>query len=249
MTCPNCKQELVTQTLDNQVILYCQRCGGSFFEENGINRISLKSAKQLLTARKEDIILGSEKLCPIDQAKLTAILEEESVPQNVGLFRCPTCRGVFAYPFELVRFKQAQEAKVNYLNLWNIPPQTIRSVLVLTFVVVFSLTVFSTYLLLQKQTSMIQAQDIIKTVNVSRSGRYLFISFRSLIPLRTKIIFQDRTKNSIEERNISVDLKTLHFYSTTNINLEDEIYYQIVGINSKGKVIETKIERLVIGKP
>jgi len=247
MICPNCRQDLNTRIFDHQALLYCLNCGGSFFEENGINRISLTTAKKIKSdSREKNLILGYEKKCPIDDVKLSAIINEESVPQNVTLLRCPTCRGMFAYPDELVKFKQAQIAKLSYLESWNIPPQTIRSILVLSFIAVISLTVFSSYLLFQQQTAPTQAQDIIKTVNVSQSGRYLFISFRSQIPLRTKIIFQNRTKNSTEERNISIDLKTLHFFSTTNINIEDEIYYQIVGVDNKGREIRTQIERLVV---
>src|SRR4051794_29741987 len=42
MHCPNCSQIMISAIYDEQTVLHCRTCGSSFFEENGINHISLE---------------------------------------------------------------------------------------------------------------------------------------------------------------------------------------------------------------
>ncbi len=245
MSCPNCRQDLDTRIVDNQTILYCLNCGSSFFEENGINRISIKSADKLARDHNQNIILGYEKLCPKDKTVLSP-LTGESIPQNVSLFECFTCKGVFTYPDDLVRFKKAQSAKINFLSAWNIPPVSVSSVLVLTFIAVISFAAFSGYFLLRQSTTS-QAQDVIKNINVTQSAQLILISFRTQIPLKTRIIFVDRTINKTTELTVSSQPKTIHFVSTSEVDISNEVYYQIVGIDDLGREIKTDGARLQIG--
>lgn len=245
MSCPNCRQDLDSRIVDNQTILYCLNCGGSFFEENGINRISVKMADKLARDHSQNIILGYEKQCPKDKTLLSPLVEE-SIPQNVSLLQCPTCKGVFAYPDDLVRFKKAQSAKINFLSTWSIPPASVKSVLVLTFMAIVSFAAFSGYFLFRQSTTS-QAQDVIKNVNVTQSAQLVLISFRSQIPLTTKIIFVDRTINKITQLTVSSTPKILHFVSTSEVNPENEVYFQIVGVDDQGREIKTDGTRLKIG--
>ena len=64
MSCPNCSQTMVSAVYDGQNVLHCRTCGSSFFEENGINHISLESAETLANDQQEAIIIGKPKICP-----------------------------------------------------------------------------------------------------------------------------------------------------------------------------------------
>lgn len=247
MSCPNCRQNLDTRLIDNQTILYCLNCGGSFFEENSINRISIQTAQRLARDHRTNEIIGFEKHCPIDKVLLVTIQNEESIPSEVTLLRCPKCRGVFSYPDDLLRFKNAQNAKIKYLNTWNLAPQTIKSVLVLTFLGVVSLTILSSmFFLNNSKTTSTQATEPISNFSATKYQRYVFITFKSQIPLKTQIVFYDKTQNTKHETSISAEPKTIHTLTTTELNLEDEIYYVVVGVDGKGKELRTKERKLFV---
>lgn len=249
MSCPGCQQTLQLITFDNQAILHCSNCGGSFFEENGINRISIFSARKLLLIQnlQNRQIPPAPQLCPKDGDALYLVTNDEAVPQDVTLFRCGHCRGIFSYPDGLIRFKQAQGAKLNYFKFWNVAPSTIRAVAVLTFVGVISLSIFSNYLFLQKNTlTTSKADEVIKNISISKYDRYLFISFKTQIPLKSRIIFNDKKNNLLFEKNVSLEPKSLHTLTTTDLSLDQLIYYQIVGVDSKGMEIRTREAKLII---
>lgn len=184
---------------------------------------------------------GAQKFCPKDGDVLYVIADDQAIPQDVTLLRCGHCAGIFAYPDDLIRFKQAQKAKLSYFKFWNIAPSSIRTIALLSFIAVFSFAALSRYIFFQKQSvSTIQASDLIKNVYLNKSGRYLFISFKSQIPLKTQIIFIDKTIGKKIDKTVSDSAKTLHILTATDLNLEDEIYYQIAAEDEKGNEIKTK---------
>lgn len=246
MPCPNCGENLNTRLVDNQAILYCLNCGGCFFEENGINRISLRSAEKLASEVKNILNKQSaypKNLCPKDNSPLAAINNEDTVPTNLNLLRCPQCHGIFTLPHDLVAFKKAQKAKVNYFKLWNIPTPSISALLVFNFILVMTIAIISGALLNQRSIGTIQqAKDLITSVTASKSGRYLFVYFKTSQPLRSDIIFFDATLNTTVRKNVSEKPAVTHQLTTGDIALEDIIYYQIVLIDKNGR--ETMIERV-----
>ncbi|MBI4225725.1 zf-TFIIB domain-containing protein [Candidatus Roizmanbacteria bacterium] len=246
MVCPNCSEKMNLDVMDGQTILHCPNCGGTFFEENGINRISFATAQRLADEKKVYEISTSDKLCPKDQTILAPIRSEESVPPDVTLFGCSTCHGLFAYPNDLVIFKKAQAVKIDYFKIWSIPLPSIKSIAVLSVFLFVSLVSLITYLYWQKQniSSYIQAQDLIKNLYLTTSNRYLFISFKTLIPLRSRIIFTVTSTNETVNKVVSGELTTFHQLTTADVNIEDEIYYQIVLRDEKGRETRTEMKRI-----
>ncbi len=249
MNCPNCQELMKEENLDNQLILHCPNCGGSFFEENGINRLSLKNAKNLSEDKKTDDISASDKFCPKDFSLLSALVNDEAIPQDVTLLRCPTCLGVFSYPEDLVNFKRAQGIKIEYLKTWHHPFSPLKTVLVLSFVLIISASLILTINTLQKTSSyQSQASDLLKKVEISINGHYLFISFQTTSPLRSQVIFVDKTKYISLEKTISQSPTTVHSGIITNLDPGDEIYYQIILYDKNAVPIKTGERKLELGK-
>ena len=109
-----------------------------------------------------------------------------------------------------------------------------------------SLTVYS---FLQRQNLyFIQAQDQIKNIYITTANRYLFIYFKTVNPIRTRIIFNDATTQQTIEKTISDKPATLHMLTTGDVNIDDEIYYQIVLIDKEGLQTRTELQKLEISK-
>lgn len=247
MTCPNCKEKLIEDVIDDQNILHCANCGGTFFQENGINRISLLSAQNLASDLKLNEISNEQKLCPKDNTILNHLQSEENIPAEVVLLHCATCRGIFTYPNDLVLFKKAQTAKIDYFKIWNIPLPSIKSVAVLSIFLFASIVSLTAYTFLQRQNIyFIQAQDQIKNIYITSANRYLFVSFKTVLPLRSKIIFNNTTTKQTTEKILNDRPSTLHQLTTGDVNVEDEIYYQIVLIDDKGTQTRTEMKKLEI---
>src|SRR3989344_8767941 len=108
MLCPNCKEKLDSDVVDTQNILHCPACGGTFFAENGINRLSLQSSQKLAEDKKTLFVSNEDKICPNDQSLMTPLRSEENIPADVTLYHCKNCKGIFTFPNDLVIFKKAQ---------------------------------------------------------------------------------------------------------------------------------------------
>ncbi len=240
MNCPNCVTPMSLVTLDNQSVFHCGNCGGSFFAENGINRIDLTTAQKLAEDKRTDEVAGTDKKCPKDQTVLKPVSNEENVPVDVTLLRCPDCRGVFVYPDDLVKFKQAQMAKINYFKSWSLPLPALKAVLVLSLLAAIGLTLSSRYNLLQQFSNQTHATDVAKTVHVGRSGPYLFMSFRTPVSLRSAVIFHDKAANTTLTKIVSDKPSLIHYLTTTDLNLSNDLIYQIVLTDSNGKQSKTE---------
>lgn len=246
MSCPNCGQIMQIVKKDEQNILHCPNCGGSFFEENGINRIILKTAAILAEDKRNDEISGEQKLCPKDRNDLEVLHNQESIPPDITLLSCTVCHGVFVYPDDLLNFKKAQIAKVNYFKSWSFPIPSIKTISVLSLLLIFALTTFLSYVVLQKSTYKIGAKDAIKNLYITRSNRYLFLSFKTAVSARSKVYFFDVTVNQTIQKIINSEPETTHLLTTSSLELDHEIYYQIILTFKDGKETKTELKKLEI---
>ncbi|MEI6533332.1 MAG: zf-TFIIB domain-containing protein [Candidatus Roizmanbacteria bacterium] len=245
MFCPNCAQEMQSRVYDYQYILHCSNCGASFFEENGINRITLETAKKLDEEKNGNFILGNHKLCPKDDNPLVMLTNDEAIPQNVSLFRCNQCNGIFGYPEDLVKFKEAQKAKIEFFRVWQMPLPSLKSVMVMGIMAVVTVSLFTSFISYNlKQTTSSQASDIIKNIYISQSDRYVFISFKTSQKYKSKITFYNTTTNQSFTKNISEILTDVHSITTTAVNLNGTIDYQIILIKENGQEIQLEKHKL-----
>lgn len=231
---------------ENQQIFHCSNCGGSFFEENGINRISDSLAHKLAEDKQTDEISTISKQCPKDSSPLS-VLSKESIPPNVTLLVCPQCRGVFGFADDVLRFKQAQSVKINYFKLWQIPFPSLKSVVVAGFALFAAASMLTAIFRFQQQyTTPTQAEDIVRNIHITSSNRYVFVTFRTQNPLTSTITFIDKTTNTTIEKIISNSPVTLHHFTTGDIEFKDEMYYQITVTDRDGKQVKTKEVELKI---
>lgn len=99
--------------------------------------------------------------CPICQLTLTRATGD-NIPDNIRAYECPEHHGYFFPSGELAAFKAAQQAKIAYHKLWNLPLPSVSSVLlagILILVLAGGLTAFQALQTNQVTTS--QAQNLL----------------------------------------------------------------------------------------
>jgi len=245
MLCPNCNQQLSEINYDKQLILNCPNCRSSFFDENSINRISLDTAKKLAGDHKNFFISGNEKLCPKDRSPLSVIRDDELIPPNVTLLRCPACRGVFTYPDDLVLFKSAQGIKIDFFKIWGKPLSSLRSVLVIGFMaIIFTSLIASLNSLNKPQFSQTKAEDMIKNIKFYKNTGSIIVNFNTTIMLRAEMVIINQKTGISTKRTISDKSTTTHYALLTDIVPNEDLYYKIILFDKHGGRIETKEMKL-----
>jgi len=245
MVCPNCGREMILENFDNQNILHCSFCNGNFFDENAINRITLKTAKKLTKDKKNNYISSKIKFCPKDHYQLSVIKNDQAVPKSVILLQCPKCKGIFAYPDDLLYFKKAQKAKIDFYKIWHKPLPALRSVILISFLAISSFSILIGLSSIQQaRLSQSQADEIANNIYISTSDRYLFISFKTKIPLRSVIVFINNKTGEIISKKISKKPKKLHYITIDQIPFDEEWMYQIILYDKNNKAIKTPIRKL-----
>lgn len=247
MLCPNCTETMKSAYYDSQFVQHCSSCGATFFEENGINRITFDTAYNLSKDKYRTYISSKEKVCPKDFSPLKSITNTEAVPSHIILFLCPSCSGVLVYPDDLLKFKKAQGAKIDYYKSWQRPFASVHAVLVVFVIVVLSAATFLTLSTFQERASLrSEASDLFKSLGIFRSGRYTLISFRTNVPLRSKIILISAQTGKVQERIISPELTLAHQVVLADISEKEPYTYKIILSDAKGRVIETELRKLVV---
>ncbi len=249
MSCPNCGHPFTNAIYDNQLILHCKVCGASFFEVNGINRITIATAQKLAGVKQEEIIVGKQKQCPKDGDYFVSIAQDEIKPHDVTLLRCPTCKGIFIYPDDLLKFKSAQNAKISFFKSWDKPLPSIRTILVFSFIGLISFSILTRLgTFTQKNIRQSQAHDLIKKINITASPdkHYVFFYFSTNVPVRSSIIINDATNGMLKTRTISSELKTLHTLTLGDLNLGHDLWYQITLTDESGNAVKLDKQKLIL---
>ena len=248
MKCPNCASAMQEQLVDGQHILHCGTCGSSFFEENGINRITEEAALKLSQEKTDDIISGQTKLCPRDQTPMFSIQQHEAVPQNVTLLSCPKCRGIFTYPDDLVNFKRAQNAKINYFKTWQMPLPSVRAVALFGLLLAVGFSIIAAGYNLNQRTNLnSQADEISKTFSVTADGRLVFLAFKTNVPLTSRITFYDDATGAVAaERAISTSASQNQSLIISSLDPAKQYSYEITLSDKNGTSVKLPKQKLQI---
>jgi len=237
---------MILESFDNQNILHCSFCQGNFFEENGINRISLKTTKKLTNNKKTNYISNRTKHCPKDHHQLNLINNDPAIPKSVDLFQCPECQGVFTFPDDLLYFKKAQKVKIDFYKIWHKPLPALKSVILISFLAISSFSILiGLSSIQQSQLTQSQADEISKNIYISTSNHYLFISFKTKIPLRSVVVFINHKTEKIISKTISKKPKKLHYATIDQIPFDGEWKYQIILYDKNNQAIKTPIKKLI----
>lgn len=214
---------------DNQIILHCATCGSSFFDKNGIRRISSSSARKLAEDAQDHYVLGNKKVCPRDHADLHEIINDPQLPKNTVLLECPTCQGVFAYPDDLLKYKGVREpSPISTLSLKLLPAP--KTIFMLSFLAILSFAALLNFGALSRHFSTSsKADEMVRKVMVTTDNtkHYLFFDFFTEAPTTSKVRFIDKTANTEVMKIVSQQPQTIHHLATSDIDLSHQIFYQI----------------------
>ncbi len=236
MLCPVCQSLLDEMTLDQQRIAHCANCGATYFDEDGINRITLDSAQRLAESKKVHAPEPAIKPCPYDNSALMPAHNPEAIPSHVSLYLCPTCHCVLASAQDLLEFKQAQSAKINYIKTWRMPLGSLRNVFAVFVMAALSVGMYYTYQSAMRMNTMkTEASQTIQNVTISRSSRFGIVSFRTNKPYRSSIVLINKTVGKTIIVPAAKDEATIHTASFSLPNETDIVYYRIRLISTTGE--------------
>ncbi len=236
MLCPNCQEKLTTVKFGQVEVFHCPNCGGSFFEENEINRLSFSQAKKLAVDKKNGFISAAPKFCPKDNLPMKAI-QEESVPQFVTLLKCEKCQGVFAFPDDLVNFKKAQQTKLNFFKTWRLPLPSLKSILVYSFLILTTVSLFSSFQAITTNQSLkTQADDVIKSIKISAVNNTTVVYFITKVPFQSEAVFFNQQTGQEIRRIISKEPAKTHFLTVRDIAPSETTALKIILISGKTRI-------------
>lgn len=248
LLCPNCNHSLTPLTFNTKAhgrleIEHCYFCGGVWFEHFDINRLPLHEAIYLSRmATKEDLsrITPSNK-CPRDQNQLRE-LRSESIPSDITVLTCPSCKGNFVSKSELVPLKKAQKVKLDYFKTWKMPLPAISSVLI-PGLLIFTLTagVFLTVQNVRKtQEARIKAQEIIEKPTIVISERNtVLVSFSTSVPTIATITYQGSVDKEMHTLPVSLEKQKTHLVTLQNLTAQTTYTLKIYVEEIPGEIISS----------
>lgn len=234
MTCPQCNSILnqlkVTTTDGKEKNLYeCLDCGGHLLEGYLINFVSTETAHNVDSViPKKHNPKNSEIKCPNCGQTMFTIQDDEGVPQAVTVYNCPNGHGDFFPKGDLLYFKKAQDAKINYHKLWGIPLKTAFAVIIPLFVIFTSVTVLPSLIkeINTTKENRVKASELVTNPLITPiSDDTVLISFSTINKASTKIVF---TAGQSQEIIVSQDPDTNHLVKVDNLLPATTYKYKIV---------------------
>lgn len=218
-------------------VFECLNCGGHWFPRWLANDISLIEAKNIdAVVPRTPTSAPSEPRCPNCQFRLS-LIQGESVVRGAAVWACPQGHGNFFPVHDLYNFKNAQEAKITYHQVWGIPIKSVFAVLLPVFAVIAVAAGAPAVvrILNTSQETRTQASAIIKTpITTQLSPTSVIISFTSSQPLITELtIYQGVNVTAVVP--ISTTLKTVHSATVSNLAGPGEFTYIIKYTNASGQ--------------
>lgn len=235
MFCPDCNQKLLPLTLKtdtgNITIDYCASCGGVWADQGEVNFIKEKDLGSLKSVLPLDYIpvLNPSHFCPRDREKLT-LFKSESVPQNLEIYRCQKCSGIWFPQNSFLTFKEAQATKLDYFKKWNIPLHSIYAILLpVLLIAVMTGGIAATLIGLKDGTdTRTRAKDVLsEPLVVSPEDGQVLISFSTYKEATTKIKYW-LNPNEVTEIWASATPQTTHTVILKNLETGKAYSYQIM---------------------
>jgi len=126
MHCPDCSHILtpVPLGLNGEVnqSFRCYRCGGFWLESWLANRVKSKLLDKWPQSGITRSVAGNgSDECPLHVGTTLERFRGDSVPADMVVKKCRQCNWWWFPGNTLFEFKPAQEAKINYHRLWNLP--------------------------------------------------------------------------------------------------------------------------------
>lgn len=238
MLCPNCGQQMTVRNIDNEIVLHCGTCGSSFFDKNGINKITQNSARMLTEEAQGQYVLGNQKVCPRDKSILLEKVDA-SLPKNTILLQCPSCEGIFAYPDDLLKYKGIKPPAPLAAGAFKLLPAP-KSLFLLASFAVLSVAVL---LNAGNFTTSTRAEKVIGKVYLVSAGRILSVSFKTQVSETSAIIFYDTNRKQTGKYVISSTPKTVHVGTIRGFDAARDAFYAIQFSNTTTPIAEVQLEK------
>ena len=243
MTCPHCSNALSSITVDtidgqSQTVEECLNCGGHFLPPYLINFLSIETAKNIDSViPKSNTVPATAPICPKCGQTMPGI-KDGTVPQTASIFTCPNNHGDFFPKNQLIRFKQAQQAKIYYHKLWGIPLKSAFAVIIPLVIVFTAITALPTIInqLGTSSESRVKAGDILTSPLITPvSGTQVLISFSTKSPAITTIRFVEGLDRTIP---VSQTPQTNHLTNVAGLS-SGTLYKYVIILNVNGKTTTT----------
>lgn len=234
MTCPQCRNTLnvlqvITTDGKEKNIHECLECGGHFLDGYLVNFISTETAHNVDSViPKKQNYNNLEIKCPHCGQSMFVLQDDEGIPQAVTVYNCPNGHGDFFPKGDLLYFKKAQEAKINYHKLWGIPLKTAFAVIIPLFVLFSSITVLPSIIreINTSKENRVKASELTTNPLITPlSDTEVLISFSTFNKVKTKIIF---TSGLSKEFTVSDTPDTNHLIKVSKLTPSTYYKYQIV---------------------
>ena len=240
MFCPECNHQLsviaITAQTGRVTLDYCNACAGIWSDQGEVNFIKESELSPLLQLlpRKGTHLPIQLLHCPKDHSQLE-LLQADSVPRDVIIYRCGVCNGKFFPEGMLPAFKSAQNAKIDYFKSWKIPLHSIYAILLpLLVIVVLGGGLVATIIGVRENTdSRTQAKDIItKPLVIRLSENETLISINTENPSTVKLKYW-MTTEEVNEVWVSDVLQTKHNITLNQLEANRDYFYQIEMLEPK----------------
>jgi len=255
LRCPDCNRSLIakkatTHSGGKVEIDQCLFCRGIWFDHFETNQVPISEIKRLVKERpkpKQELAIGEEK-CPHCLVPLVP-LRSESIPKHLNVFACPQCRGNWFSQKNLLEFKVAQKAKINYFKLWQIPlPSAFSVLLPILILTVLTLSIPVTLINLkdkeQREEIRIRASEaIIKPTVINLSKTSVIITWSTTTPVVSEIKYWSETLKPIDTV-VSKEFSNNHTIELKNLLPETTYFYQLFLKDTQGREIPSELYSL-----
>lgn len=236
--CPDCNHSLIAKKVrthsGGQVeVDHCLFCHGVWFDHFEANQIPLPEIKKLTSQKhrpesahpEASRRIGQNK-CPHCLVSLTP-LQSASIPRFLRVFTCPQCRGNWFSSNDLIEFKKAQKAKINYFKAWRLPLTSAFAVFLP--LLIFALTIpvvligFKT-----KEEVHIRADEIIvKPTVINLNSTSVIVTWTTTQSVTAEIKYWT---NELAPKAIIVSQKpvTNHIIELKNLSPQTFYFYQLI---------------------
>ena len=229
---------MTVRNIDNEIVLHCSTCGSSFFDKNGIDKITKSSVSILTEDAQGQYVLGNQKVCPKDKSVLLEKVDP-TLPKNTVLLQCPSCEGIFAYPDDLLKYKgikPPQPLASGAFKLLPVPKSLflLASFAVLTVALLLNTGSFST---------STRASNVIGKVYLVTSGSLLSVSFKTQVSETSAIVFYDVNRKETGRYVISSEPKTVHVGTLRGFDKNRDAFYAIQFSKTATPIFEVQLEK------
>lgn len=200
----------------------CPTCGGhwaSAFDANYAKYADLDDKPP--AASNDDRTTPACPVCkkPLQEAR------GENIPPQVTVLRCNAGHGYFFPAGELSKFKKAQEAKINYFQLWQLPLSSVAGTLLTALVgIILSLGLIVGVISTQKkQITVPKAQSVITEQRAYTTAGTRAVTIVARTSVETALTLFLNTPGGFESRMDTLDRRT-HILRIDNVPSGDYTY-------------------------